>query len=66
MTACLPSIGEGIAGGPGIPQLTAILPLAAAHTLIHHAAVVPRWVAEQPGRAVAQPLVSHGVAVLPA
>ena len=43
-----PAIGEGISGGPCVSQLAAILPLAAAHSLIHHAAVVTSWITKQP------------------
>lgn len=37
----VPAIGEGVAGGPGVPQLLPRLPIAGTHALIHHAAIVP-------------------------
>ena len=46
----LPSpVAEAVAAGPCGPQLPTTLPAARPHPLIHHAAIVPSWIAEQPG-----------------
>lgn len=61
-----PAVREGVPGGPGVSQLLPVLPVAGPHPLVHHAAVVPRGVGEQPGGGVAQPLPLQRLGMLPA
>lgn len=63
---CAPAIGEGVARGPSIAQLLAGLPVAGAHALIHHAAVVAGRVAEEARRRICHSRAPHAQDVLPA